>query len=115
MNRGWRPESCIIARVIVAGVGQPVGVLGLLGWLVITPLVISSASRTGVRRVFSGPGPAPEIPGTVDSRVFAKIPAKRGLSKAISGFSERNPIGISEYRYAAGLFQDIALHHSTTI
>jgi hypothetical protein len=87
----------------------------LHGWLIITPLVISSASSTGVRRVFSGPGPAPEIPGTVESSVFARMPAKKGLLKAMSGFSERNPIGISEYWFAAGLFQDIALHRSTTI
>jgi hypothetical protein len=53
-------------RVMVAGVGHPVGVFGRAATLVIAPVVTSSASRTGVSRVFSGEGPAPEIPGTVE-------------------------------------------------
>ncbi len=59
MKSGFIPVSTIIARVIVAGVGHPVGVFGLPVVLVIAPSVISSASRLGVRSVFSGPGPAP--------------------------------------------------------
>jgi alpha-ribazole phosphatase CobZ len=58
------------------------------------PLVISSASRTGVRRVFSGVAPAPETPGTVDNNVFARIPQNKGRLKIISGVSERNPMTI---------------------
>jgi hypothetical protein len=65
MNSGFMLIRSIIARVIDAGVGQPVGVFGFIRVLVIEPWMISSASRMGVRRVFSGFGPAPEIPGTV--------------------------------------------------
>jgi hypothetical protein len=73
-------RSSIIARVIVAGVGHPVGVFGLTGILVMAPFVINSASSTGVSRVFAAVGPAPETPGTVESMVFASIPTKSGLS-----------------------------------
>jgi hypothetical protein len=102
MKSGRIPVSTIIARVIVAGVGQPVGVFGLPVMLVIAPSVISSASRLGVRRVFSGLGPAPEMPGTVESMVLARTAAKSGDVKVISGFSERNGIGISGYSVGAG-------------
>jgi hypothetical protein len=57
---------------MVAGVGQPVGVLGFEGWLWIEPLRTSSESRFGVNKVFFGEGPAPEIPGTVERRVFPR-------------------------------------------
>ena len=73
MNRGLNRVSSIIARVIEAGVGQPVGVLGFTGMLVILPCMINSASRMGVSKVFSGVGPAPDMPGRVLSRVFARI------------------------------------------
>ena len=56
---------------------------------------MSSASSIGVRRVFSGEGPAPDTPGTVDKMVFARRPQKTGLSQENGGFSERNPIVIS--------------------
>jgi hypothetical protein len=82
----------IIARVMDAGVGQPVGVFGFTGMLVIDPRVISSASRTGVRRVFSGVGPAPDIPGTVLKTVFPRILQNKGLVTARCGFSETNDI-----------------------
>jgi hypothetical protein len=75
-----------------AGVGQPVGVLGLTGKLVIAPVVISSASRTGVKRVFSAEGPAPETPGTVESRVLARIPQKTGRVQETRGTAERKAI-----------------------
>jgi hypothetical protein len=80
MKKGEREQSCIIARVMMAGVGQPVGVSGRIGMLVIVPFMISSESRIGVKTVFSGEGPAPDMPGTVDSMVFASIGAKTGLS-----------------------------------
>lgn len=48
---------------MLAGVGHPVGVFGLAETLVIAPVVTSSASRFGVSRVFSGVGPAPDMPG----------------------------------------------------
>jgi hypothetical protein len=95
------PVRTIIARVMVAGVGQPVGVFGLPVVLVISPSVISYASRLGVRSVFSGLGPAPDMPGTVESRVLARMPAKRGDLKVISAFSERKSIRISLYSYGA--------------
>jgi hypothetical protein len=56
---------------------------------------MSSASSIGVSRVFSGVGPAPETPGTVDSRVLARMPQKTGFVKKSEGFSERNPITIN--------------------
>jgi hypothetical protein len=76
--------------VIVAGVGQPVGVLGLIFRLVIRPVVTSSASRFGVRRVFSGVGPAPEIPGMVETRVFPRITQKAGFLPERRGAPLRN-------------------------
>jgi hypothetical protein len=76
-------------RVIVAGVGHPVGVFGRTGMLVIAPVVTSSASRTGVRRVFSGVGPAPDMPGTVESMVFARTSAITGRRGLIPGSFER--------------------------
>ena len=81
-----------MALVMVAGVGQPVGVFGLAGILVIAPFVISSASSTGVRRVFSAVGPAPETPGTVESMVLARIPIKSGLSALFKPWGETNSI-----------------------
>src|SRR5665647_270068 len=96
MNNGCIPHNSIIARVIDAGVGQPVGVSGLTLWLVIAPIIISSASSTGVRSVCSGVAPAPDTPGTVDKRVLPRIPQKRGLLKLISGTSDRNPIFIND-------------------
>jgi hypothetical protein len=102
--------------VIDAGVGQPVGVSGFTGWLVIAPQVISSASRTGVSRVFSGVAPAPETPGTVDRRVFPRIPQKSGLLKVISGISERNPMIISGYIFVlTSLKISVYLKNSTMI
>ncbi len=97
----------IIARVIEAGVGQPVGVSGFTGWLVIAPQVISSASRIGVSSVFSGVAPAPETPGIVDRRVFPRIPQKSGLLNAISGISERKPMVINGYVFVFNQFEDI--------
>jgi hypothetical protein len=101
------PHSPIIARVIDAGVGQPVGVSGLTGWLVIAPHVTSSASSTGVRRVFSGVAPAPETPGTVERRVLPRIPQKMGFLNVISGISDRNPIVINSYIFCSYKFVDI--------
>jgi hypothetical protein len=77
---------------MVAGVGQPVGVLGLSGKLVILPLVTSSASRLGVKRVFSGVGPAPDKPGIVEIMVFPRIIQKIGFLHGIFGDSERKGI-----------------------
>jgi hypothetical protein len=93
--------------VIVAGVGQPVGVLGLTGQLVIIPFVISSASRTGVRSVFSADGPAPDTPGTVDKMVFARIPQKSGLFTGTRGIDERN-VMVSTIRFSIDQIEDIA-------
>jgi len=80
----------MMERVMDAGVGQPVGVSGLAGTLVIAPLAISSASSTGVSSVFSGVGPAPEMPGTTESIVFARMLQNRGFSAARPGSFERN-------------------------
>jgi hypothetical protein len=107
MNKGCIPHSSIIARVIDAGVGQPVGVSGLTGWLVMAPHVISSASSTGVRRVFSGVAPAPETPGTVERSVLPRMPQKMGLVKVISGVSDRNPMVINAYIFSSYKFEDI--------
>jgi hypothetical protein len=60
--------------------------------LVISPLATSSASRIGVNRVFSGDGPAPEIPGTRDRSVFARILQKSGFSEPQGDSWERNGI-----------------------
>jgi hypothetical protein len=90
MKRGVRPVSSITALVIDAGVGQPVGVFGRTGMLVIDPYAISSESRTGVRRVFSGVGPAPEIPGTTESIVLARILQNKGFTGFISGLPVTN-------------------------
>jgi hypothetical protein len=57
--------------------------------LVIAPVVMSSASRTGVSSVFSGVGPAPDIPGTVDSMVFPSTTAIIGRRGLNPGSSER--------------------------
>jgi len=73
-----------------AGVGHPVGVLGLMGRLVILPFMISSASRLGVRRVFSGVGPAPEMPGMVEIRVLPRMTQKAGFLQEIGGAPVRN-------------------------
>jgi hypothetical protein len=78
-----------------AGVGQPVGVFGKKGMLVIRPQAISSESRTGVRSVFSGLGPAPEMPGTTERRVLARMLQKRGLFGEIPGSAVTNGIGAS--------------------
>jgi hypothetical protein len=85
--------------VIVAGVGHPVGVFGRTGMLVIAPVVTSSASRIGVSRVFSGVGPAPDMPGTVESMVFARTSAIIGRRGLIPGSSERKGVDI---RYTIG-------------
>jgi len=73
-----------------AGVGHPVGVSGREGMLVILPLRTSSASRMGVKRVFSGLGPAPDIPGTTESIVLARTAAKRGCLGESEKVSETN-------------------------
>jgi hypothetical protein len=65
-------------RVMDAGVGHPVLVLGVALQLVIIPWIMSSASRFGTIREPRGSGPAPESPGTVERRVLARIPQKRG-------------------------------------
>jgi hypothetical protein len=58
------------------------------------PVAISSASRTGVRSVFSGLGPAPDTPGTVERRVLARMPQKSGRVKDGEMFPEINAITI---------------------
>jgi hypothetical protein len=58
---------------------------------------MSSASRIGVSIVFSGVEPAPDTPGTVESRVFPRMAQKSGFLQATSGISERNPIRIYSY------------------
>jgi hypothetical protein len=90
-----------------AGVGQPDGVLGFRGVLEIQPYVISSASRTGVSRVFSAEGPAPDIPGIVERRVFASIPQKTGFEKFMSGVLERKTMVIRSYVLLIVLLEDI--------
>jgi hypothetical protein len=90
MNRAGIPVISITARVMVAGVGHPVGVFGRMGIEVISPLVISSASRIGVRSVLSGAGPAADTPGTVDRRVFPRILQKTGSLVEISGTGSAN-------------------------
>jgi hypothetical protein len=92
MNSGFIWIRSIIARVIDAGVGQPVGVFGFTGLLVIDPWIISSASRIGVSRVFSGFGPAPEIPGTVLRIVLARMLEKTGEVTSRCGSVETNGI-----------------------
>jgi hypothetical protein len=94
MKSGERPVSSIIALVMDAGVGQPVGVFGFEGMLVMDPCAISSASRMGVYSVFSGVGPAPDIPGTVESRVLERMLQNKGRSGRISGFVETNAMRI---------------------
>ena len=84
-----------MALVMTAGVGQPVGVFGLYRRLRITPWVMSSESRTGVRTVFSGDIPAPDTPGTVERRVFPRMTAKRGRSGRAGRGPERKGIPIS--------------------
>ncbi len=90
MRTGASPVSSIMDRVMVAGVGHPVGVFGRAGTLVIAPVVTSSASRTGVSRVFSGVGPAPDMPGTVESMVLPRTSAIIGRHGRNPGSSERN-------------------------
>jgi hypothetical protein len=92
MKRGQIPVISMTARVMDAGVGQPVGVFGRNGMLVIRPQAISSESSTGVRRVFSGLGPAPEIPGTTERRVLARMLQKRGFFGEIPGSAVTNGI-----------------------
>jgi hypothetical protein len=82
-------------------------VSGLTGWLVILPQVISSASSTGVRRVFSGVAPAPETPGTVERSVLPRIPQKRGVLNVICGIPDRNPIEINSYIFSSYKVEDI--------
>jgi hypothetical protein len=74
---------------------------------VIEPHVTSSASSTGVRRVFSGVAPAPETPGTVERSVLPRIPQKMGFLKVISGISDRNPMVITTYILSSYKFEDI--------
>jgi alpha-ribazole phosphatase CobZ len=54
----------------------------------------------GVNRVAPGVGPAPDTPGTVDSRVLPRILQNSGLLKVHSGIAERNCIDISTYMTA---------------
>ena len=84
-----------MARVMTAGVGQPVGVFGFHFLLRMSPRVMSSESRTGVRTVFSGDIPAPETPGTVERRVFPSTMANAGFCGLNGGAPERNGIPIS--------------------
>jgi alpha-ribazole phosphatase CobZ len=84
-----------MARVMTAGVGQPVGVFGFILRLRMAPWAMSSESRTGVSTVFSGEGPAPETPGTVEMRVFPRTTAKSGRAGRAGGLPERNGIPIS--------------------
>jgi len=79
---------------MIAGVGHPVGVLGRVGREVIAPFAISSESRMGVRTVFPGLGPAPDMPGTVERRVLARIMERRGFSGWNGGSGEINCISI---------------------
>jgi len=79
-----------------------------------TPFVMNSASRMGVRRVFSAVGPAPETPGSVDNRVFARIPQNTGFLQGNGGFAERNAIVIIAY-ICTGTIEDIDYDDSTTI
>jgi hypothetical protein len=79
-------------RVIEAGVGQPEGVFGFIDMLRISPSTISSASRIGVKRVFSGFGPAPEIPGTVLNMVLPRMLQNAGFFIGNGGMSDRNSI-----------------------
>ncbi len=95
MKIGARPVSSTIDRVMLAGVGHPVGVFGLAETLVIAPVVTSSASRFGVSRVFSGVGPAPDMPGMVESRVLPRISAIIGRLGLNCGSFERNGRDIS--------------------
>ena len=83
-----------MARVMEAGVGHPVGVSGRADTLVIDPWTISSESSTGVISVFSGDGPAPDTPGTVESIVFARILQKIGFLGNIPGFFETKAISL---------------------
>jgi hypothetical protein len=112
---GLTRVSSIIALVMEAGVGQPDGVLGFRGILEIRPFAISSASRTGVSSVFSGVGPAPEIPGTMERRVFASIPQKTGFEKVISGILERNTMMIRSYVLPVVLLEYIGALHFTSL
>jgi hypothetical protein len=98
MNSAGIPVISITARVIAAGVGHPVGVSGRTGIEVISPRVISSASRIGVSRVLSGVGPAPETPGTVERRVFPRILQKTG------SFGERSGTGSAKGIFHLCLF-----------
>jgi hypothetical protein len=95
INRGVSPVNSIIARVTVAGVGHPVGVLGLMGRLRISPYSTSSESRFGVSRVFSGVPPAPDIPGTVDRIVLPNMTENTGCDEEMEGISQRKAIAIS--------------------
>jgi hypothetical protein len=56
---------------------------------------MSSESRTGVRTVFAGEGPAPETPGTVERSVFPRTTQKSGRSGRFGGLPERKGIPIS--------------------
>jgi len=89
---GVIPHSCIMALVMDAGVGHPVGVSDLTGILVIAPCATSSASRIGVNRVFSGVGPAPEIPGTRERSVFARMLQNSGFFESHGDSWERKGI-----------------------
>jgi hypothetical protein len=84
-----------MALVMMAGVGQPVGVFGFHLRLRMAPWATSSESRTGVSTVFSGDIPAPEMPGTVERRVFPRTTAKAGRDGRAGGVPERKGIPIS--------------------
>jgi len=116
MKSGEMLQRVIIALVMDAGVGHPVGVFGFTEQLVIDPSAISSASSIGVRSVFSGDGPAPETPGTVDTRVLARMPQKTGRMQGNSGFSERNPIAIKVHiSFLPGLNLSMEKFHNDII
>jgi hypothetical protein len=67
-----------------------VGVFGLISGFAIRPFVTNSASRFGVSRVCSGVGPAPEIPGMVESSVFPRMTQNAGLFPEKLGTPVRN-------------------------
>ena len=87
--------------------GHPEGVFGFKGMLEIYPFAISSASSIGVSSVFSAVGPAPEIPGIVERRVFASIEQKTGFENVISGVFERKTMAIRSYVLPVVLLESI--------
>jgi hypothetical protein len=82
----------IIASVRIAGVGHPVGVFGVTPFEDNFPLMINSASNEGTNRLFCGLSPAPETPGIVDTRLFARMSANIGISDSKSAMGETKDI-----------------------